>query len=61
MKRCRFPHGITIKPDGVNELLSCVMEEKKLRYRGTGRKTPRMRSSASLALSRRMTDMEEDK
>ena len=28
--RCRFPAGITIKPDGVNRLDPCVYTEKEL-------------------------------
>ena len=24
--KCEFPHGITIKPDGINELDPCVYE-----------------------------------
>lgn len=31
-KKCRFPDGIVIKPDGVNELDPCVYEEVE-RYR----------------------------
>ncbi len=27
MNRCRFPDGVVIKPDGVNELDSCLYEE----------------------------------
>lgn len=27
MKKCQFPDGITIKPDGVHELDPCVYEE----------------------------------
>lgn len=30
MKRCRPPGGITIKPDGINELLPCLMEDKDI-------------------------------
>ena len=31
-KKCSFPDGIVIKPDGVNELDPCVYEEVE-RYR----------------------------
>ena len=27
MGKCKFPHGITIKPDGENELDPCIYEE----------------------------------
>ena len=27
MNRCRFPDGVVIKPDGVNELDPCLYEE----------------------------------
>lgn len=27
MSKCQFPDGITIKPDGVNELDPCIYEE----------------------------------
>lgn len=27
MEKCKFPDGITIKPDGVNELDTCVYED----------------------------------
>lgn len=27
MNRCQFPDGLTIRPDGVNELDSCLYEE----------------------------------
>lgn len=27
MPKCQFPDGITIKPDGVNELDPCIYEE----------------------------------
>ena len=27
MEKCKFPHGITIKPDGENELDPCIYEE----------------------------------
>lgn len=30
MKRCRHPGGITIKPDGVNKLLPCLLEDKEI-------------------------------
>ena len=26
MEKCKFPDGVTIKPDGVNELDPCVYE-----------------------------------
>lgn len=29
-KRCRFPAGVTIKPDGVNSLAPCVYETKEI-------------------------------
>lgn len=29
-KRCRHQGGVTIKPDGVNELLPCPMEDKEI-------------------------------
>lgn len=32
MAKCKFPDGITVKPDGVNELDPCVYEEVE-RYR----------------------------
>lgn len=32
MEKCKFPDGITIRPDGVNELDPCVYEEVE-RYR----------------------------
>lgn len=32
MEKCKFPDGITIRPDGVNELAPCVYEEVE-RYR----------------------------
>ena len=28
--RCRFPKGITIKPDGINPLDPCIYKEKEL-------------------------------
>lgn len=30
VKRCRHPGGITIKPDGVNKLLPCLLEDKEI-------------------------------
>lgn len=27
MKKCKFPEGLTIKPDGIHELDPCVYEE----------------------------------
>lgn len=27
MEKCKFPDGITIKPDGVNELDPCIYED----------------------------------
>lgn len=27
MEKCRFPPGVIVKPDGVNELDPCVYEE----------------------------------
>lgn len=30
MTDCKFPNGIVIKPDGVNELDPCVYETKKI-------------------------------
>lgn len=27
MDKCKFPNGITIKPDGTNELDSCIYED----------------------------------
>lgn len=32
MCKCRFPEGVTFRPDGVNELDPCVYEEVE-RYR----------------------------
>lgn len=29
-KRCRHPGGAVIKPDGMNVLLPCVLEEKEI-------------------------------
>lgn len=29
-KRCRLPAGVTIKPDGVNELDPCLYETKEI-------------------------------
>lgn len=29
-KRCRHPHGISIKPDGINELMACRPELKEV-------------------------------
>lgn len=30
MKKCEFPEGITVKPDGVNELDPCVYEDVEM-------------------------------
>lgn len=30
MKKCEFPDGITVKPDGVNELDPCVYEDVEM-------------------------------
>ena len=30
MKKCKFPDGITIKPDGENELDPCVYEDVEM-------------------------------
>ena len=29
-KRCRHKGNVTVKPDGVNELIPCVMEDKEI-------------------------------
>lgn len=29
-KRCRHPDGVTIKPDGIHDLLPCVLEDKEI-------------------------------
>ncbi len=30
MNKCKFPDGVTIKPDGINELDPCVYETKEV-------------------------------
>ncbi|MBR1620132.1 hypothetical protein IJ674_09600 [bacterium] len=37
MCKCSFPDGITIKPDGINELDPCIYEEVEVHHNVTVR------------------------
>lgn len=37
MKKCSFPEGVEIKPDGINELDPCIYEEIEVHHNVTVR------------------------